>query len=476
MSNFVYRELYCPAHFGNTHEVMSAAEIREMCREARHFGYTVYGDWFDSADLKNPLENPRNEHLLPQELWERKLRNFRIAQEEGLDTNLMLTSNHVYLNQLREDLLAETSGDHRMFGQLLCPSIPEAREIILQNARDLFELLAASGVDLGNLHGFAYDYGGCSCEKCTPWIVTMAELFLEELEIAREYFADVTPRLIGWWVTEEEHEILADWADENAPGVFASCALHIQYGETRPAGRPRLPGGCEPHAFVHIGYNTTPTVPKDVYGIWGPVVAPERLEGTERDLSEFGCTGYVTYDEGAFDDCNRAIWAALTSGKAETASEVLTEYARRYFDAGDDAGAWADWLAQWQEPLQVVLSAAREEFTRLLGRLERPFIVRDDGRLSPELNWRLAQWECKLRLFELDTQLREVEQWGDDALALAGDFVAEREWMQRKCWGIGPLRHAIHPHFQQPTWWREYLAAGGGGARLSDLSSLDEEV
>lgn len=475
MSNFTYRELYCPAHFGNTHEVMSAAEIREMCREAGHFGYTVYGDWFDTADLKNPLDNPRNEHLLPQELWERKLRNFRIAQEEGLDTNLMVTSNHVYLNQLREDLLADTSGDHRMFGQLLCPSIPEAREIILNNSRELFELLAASGVDLGNVHAFAYDYGGCSCEKCTPWIVTMAELFVEQLEIAREYFADVTPRLIGWWVTEEEHELLADWADENAPGLFKSCALHIQYGETRPAGHPRLPVGCEPHAFVHIGYNTTPTTPKDVYGIWGPVVAGGRLEATARDLADFGCTGFVTYDEGAFDDCNRAIWGALTSGHAGTAREVLIEYAARYFDAGENAEAWAKWIAQWEEPWEVDLLEGRQELDALFTRLGDA-CLRRYPRICPELNVRLAQWECKLRLFELDSVLRAVTEWGPREMTIAADFVDEREWLQRNCWGIGPLRHAIHPHFQQPMWWKDYLAAGGGGARLSDLSALDEEV
>jgi hypothetical protein len=301
----------------------------------------------------------------------------------------------------------------------------------------------------------------------------MAELFVEQLAIAREYFADVTPRLIGWWVTEEEHELLAEWADEHAPGLFASCALYIKYGETRPAGHPRLPEGCEPHAFVHVGYNTTPTIPKDVYGIWGPVVAPERLEGTHRDLATFGCTGYVTYDEGAFDDCNRAIWAALTSGHAESAREVLEEYARRYFDADDDAAQWADWIARWQEPWEVDLRSAREEFERLAGRLAEGFVVSEEGRLSSRLNWRVAQWEGKLRLIELDTRLREIADWDGDALALAGEFLDERQWLQRHCWGLGPLRHAIHPHFQQPTWWQDYLEAGGGGARLSDLSAME---
>jgi len=61
MSNFSYRELYCPAHFGNTHEMMSAAEMREMCREARHFGYTVYGDWFDP-----PLQTRDGAFMIPE--------------------------------------------------------------------------------------------------------------------------------------------------------------------------------------------------------------------------------------------------------------------------------------------------------------------------------------------------------------------------------------------------------------------------
>ena len=65
---------------------------------------------------------------------------------------------------------------------------------------------------------------------------------------------------------------------------------------------------------------------------------------------------------------------------------------------------------------------------------------------------------------------------GRRGLEMAGQFIDEREWMQRWCWGIGPLRHAIHPHFQLPTWWKDYLAAGGGGARLSDLSALGGEV
>jgi hypothetical protein len=173
-----YRELYCPAHFGNSYEVMGRNEMRDLLAEARHWGFNAYGDWFDSADLKNPRNNPRKEYLLPQALWERKLGSFRIAQDLNFAIDLVTTPNHVFLDQLAPDLLADTS-DQRFFGQLLCPSIPKAREIILRNHRELFEDLRSAGVRLDSISACPFDYGGCACERCRPWIVTFGKLFVE---------------------------------------------------------------------------------------------------------------------------------------------------------------------------------------------------------------------------------------------------------------------------------------------------------
>jgi len=471
-STLKYREMYCPAHFGNTYEVASQDEMRDILTEARDWGFNAYGDWFDGADLKNPLNNPRGHHLLPQDLFERKLRSFRVAQDAGLAISLLTTPNHVYLDQLAPDLLADTTPSH-YFGQLLCPSQPAAREIILSNHRDIFEMLRRWGVTLDSISGCPFDYGGCDCDQCRPWIVTFGRLYAEIVALAREYFPGITARVIGWWWQPEEHELFADWADAEAPGLFESMALHIQYGATAPAARVPMPEGCEPHAFVHIGYPDDAAGPRDVYGIWGAVAAPERLEATACDLREFGCTGFTAYCEGFYHDVNTALWGGLGSEQWASSDEVMREYARRYFGADEAAaGYWSAWLAQWGTPRQVHTALARAEFERLVAAL--PDAASGD-RLLPAINARLTQWESKLRLFEIEAAIQAGEGWDEERIALGHRFFAELEWMQRKVWGYGPIRHALNPYFQRPTWYQEWREAAGV-VQFADMAALDDET
>ncbi|HEX2949114.1 MAG TPA: hypothetical protein VHV83_06050, partial [Armatimonadota bacterium] len=79
MTSFTYRELYAPAHFGNSYEVMAPYEMRAVLNEAKFWGFNAYGDWLDAADIKSPFNSPKNTYLLPQAIWEQKLSSFRIA-------------------------------------------------------------------------------------------------------------------------------------------------------------------------------------------------------------------------------------------------------------------------------------------------------------------------------------------------------------------------------------------------------------
>ena len=475
-----YRELYCPAHFGNSYEVMGDAEARDVLAEAKRWGFNVYGDWFDAADLKDPAHNPKGEYLLPQALIERKVSTFAIAAELGLELDLLTTPNHVWLDQLRGDLLAETSRDKRFFGQLLCPSKPEAREIILRNHEYLFGLLRERGLAVASVSACPFDYGGCSCDRCRPWIVTFGKLLLDIRERARAFFPDVAMRLIGWWWTAEEHDLFREWADRAAPGsvpaglrrgkpgAFVSCARHIKYGRTAPEGAVDLPAGCQEHAFIHIGYADAPE-PSDVYGSWGPVIAPNRIPKTVEDLAGRACilargtdngqetaragmhalrTGFVAYSEGVFDDVNKALLAGLASGKFASARAVLEAYAQRYFGAkGRARGDWAAWLTQWGAPFEADWARAAKEFALL-------------SRKAPT-TWRLAQWESRVRLFEAHGEVMRRKGWGRPRLAAARKYLAEQERLFRQVWGLGPVRHVMHPRFHRPPWFAEYQAAAG---------------
>jgi hypothetical protein len=457
VEKMTYRELYCPAHFGNSYEVMWPNEMRQVLAEAKHWGFNAYGDWFDSADLKNPHHNPRGEYLLPHALWERKLGSFHIAQDLDFAIDLVTTPNHVFLDQLAAQLLADTS-DQRFFGQLLCPSLPRARQIILANHRELFEDLRRAGVHLDSISACPFDYGGCGCSLCRPWIVTFGRLFAEIHDLAKQFFPGIKARLIGWWWTRDEHDLFKQWADKESRGRFASLAAHLPYGEIKPAADLALPDGCELHAFIHIGYGDRAS-PRDTYGPWGPVVAPVRISATVKALESAGATGFMAYSEGVFDDINKAILGGLTSGQSDDVHAQLAAYAERYLGAaGPDKKAWAKWIALWGSPWEVDTAAARRRFNRL-SKQAKP-------------GWRLAQLEAKLRIFEAHAEVRSRATWDAARLAAAERFFAEREKLERGIWGLGLVRHVLNNRYHQPDWfadWRKQQpgksGATGGGAK-----------
>jgi hypothetical protein len=440
-----YRELYCPAHFGNSYEVMWSREMKEMLSEAAYWEFNAYGDWFDAADLKNPRNNPRNERNIPQVSCDHKVESFQTASELGLDLDLVITPNHVYTDQLRDDLLAQPDEEGHMFGQLLCPSIPEAREIILQNNRDIFDDLREAGVNLSYISCCPYDYGGCACGKCDPWIITFLKLVLDIHEVAREYFPEVRPRLIGWWWSKDEHDLVKEWVEANAPDRFHSLTSMIVYGETAPDESLAIPGSVESHAFVHIGY-ADKAEPKDVYGHWGPTIAANRIPETVRQLETRGYTGYTAYSEGLFDDVNKAMLGALTSGKASDPTDVLREYAERYLGAkGPDREAWAEWIAAWGDPFSRIAVTARREF---------------DGLVKPaKPGWRLDQLEAKLCLFEAHAAILARDEWDSQRFAEVRRWHWARERLWREIWGLGRVRHVFDQRFCRPSWHDEWIEA-----------------
>ncbi|HOX57065.1 MAG TPA: hypothetical protein P5205_00225 [Candidatus Paceibacterota bacterium] len=356
-------ELYAVGHFGNWYEVAGVNEMRQVLSEAKHWGFNRYADWFDAIDCVDPFAGDP-QYSLGHALWDLKRVHFRTAQSLGLATDLVVTPNHVYRDQLKPEWLARRGP--RIQGQLICPHQPGAREAILNNYTNLFADLAKAGVNLTAINSAPYDYGGCACDQCKPWILTFAQLTLDIHQIARSHHPKVELHFIGWWWTAEEHKLFAQWMDEHAPGLAASMALHIPYDQTGVADVP-LPMGCRKHAFVHIGYPDR-SAPRDIYAKTGPVAAPRRLADTVRKLSSQSVTGVMAYSEGIYDDVNKALLGALFTAKQNTPRDVLLAYAGRYFAADDPlARQWADWLAAWGAPYSVDAATARKTLTALPG-------------------------------------------------------------------------------------------------------------
>ncbi len=451
-------ELYAPGHFGNSYEVAGANEMRRLLAEAAWWGFNRYGDWFDMDDCKDPFA-PGHTYGLGDALWDRKKTHFASAQRLGLPCDLILTPNHVFVDQCLPGLVA--TKDRRVFGQLVCPSVPAARKLILLDYDHLFSDLARAGVQLRFLNAAPYDFGGCRCSKCRPWILTFARLSREIFQLARKYHPKVRMEMIGWWWSAEEHRLFAEWADNEAPGWVQRMYLHLPYGATRVANVP-LPKGCQRGAFVHIGYADQAS-PRDVYGHLGPVVAAERLQRTVADLRSQGVTAVLAYSEGVFDDVNKALLAGLTSGRFASADQVLVAYAERYFGvSGETAQRWARWLKAWGRPFDVNTQQSGAELKRLLAR-------------TPRRTWRVRQWELKQQLFELCGQIGSGDRWTAERLQKVERFWAVQETLQREVWGLGPLRHVFSRRFTPAPWYRSWArwqasqkAASGTGRAASE--------
>ena len=430
-------ELYAAGHFGNWYEVAGVNEMRQVLTEAKHWGFNRYADWFDATDCVDPFSGDP-QYSLGNALWDLKRVHFRTAQSLGLATDLAFSPNHVYRDQLKPEWLAKRGP--RIQGQLICPHQPGAREAILKNYQNLFADLAKAGVNLTAINAAPYDYGGCACDQCKPWIITFAQLTLDIHKIARTYHPKVELHFIGWWWTAEEHKLFAEWMDEHAPGVAVSMSLHIPYDQTGVADVP-LPKGCRKHAFVHIGYPDR-SVPRDIYAKTGPVMAPKRIAATVTNLSTQSVTGVMAYSEGIYDDVNKALLGALFTGKQKTSRDVLLGYAKRYFGADDtQARQWADWLAAWGAPYSVDAAAARKALDHLSG---------------DPTSWRRRQWELKAEMFAANQAIGVGDTWTPERLAHADEFWAAEEKLQRDVYGIGPLRHILNRRFIEMPWYKSW--------------------
>lgn len=427
-------------------------EMAEYLAELAWMGFNRYGDWITTTDICNPYTSDALWDLAKEQL-DRKKKAFLAAQKLGLGLNLIVTPNHVYLDQLRPHYAA--TKNKKIFGQLVCPSHPEARTLILDNFRRWFDDLADAGLRFSAFTAFAYDYGGCDCDQCRPWILTFARLMKEIHQIAQRRHPEIEPWFCSWWWTPEEHAQFNAWAAAEAPGWLRAMTMHIEYDQTSPK-EVTVPAGCRKLAFVHTGYGDTRDI--DIYGHLGPVVAAHRIPETLRQLRTIGHEGFQAYSEGVFDDANKMMLAGIGSEKFHDAAEALRAYAERYYHAsGSRADEWATWMAPWGNRTTVSPAEAKAGLARLA-----------EGSAA---GWRLEQWKFKVELELLDRAIGapQESEWTPEKLALADKYFAMQENMYRDVYRLGPVRHVLHPRFLPPPWQATWSKVTRAGARPASI-------
>ena len=448
------RTLYCPSHFGNTYECALDNEISDLLHEAKHWGFNRYADWFDTIDLYDLYARSHRFHNMPEAVWARKFSNFACAAAEELDLGLVVTPNHVFSDQVTDENRA-TAGD-RYFGQLVCPSKPGVTDMILGNYRNIFRDFAQRGLELSCIAGGAYDYGGCACQECAPWITAFGRLFLDIWQVAREHFPAVQANLWAWWWSDEDHRQFSDWADREATEVFGAVAFHLPYGTSDYQARP-IPRGASEQAFVHIGYGERSN--RDAYTHCGANIAAQRLERTVRYLDSRGATGFLAYSEGANDDINKALLGGLASSQYANADELLAAYAERYFGPSPDG--WSELLRLLGDFESIDVKRCRPLFSTL-ERGARP-------------GWRLEQIRGRLEMAEASQAVANNSAWDARRRTSARTFIDVKQRLYRDVWRLGLPRHIFRFDSYMPEWYDEYAALEGAQA-LPGTGSLHREA
>ena len=448
------RELYCPSHFGNTYEATLPGEMTELLREAKFWGFNRFSDWFDTIDLYNVYDKEHKHFNMPEAIWARKFSNFKCAAESGLGLGLVVTPNHVFSDQVTPKNKAEEA--QGFFGQLVCPSKPGTTEIILENYRRLFQDFVDHGLQLESLAGGAYDYGGCACDKCKPWIVTFGKLFRQIAELASEFFEDISVELWGWWWSDDDHAEFTKWANAEAPDFFNALAFHLPYGVTDYSERP-IPKNCEEKAFVHIAYGEKSH--RDVYCHYGANLAPVRLEKTVKHLASRGAAGLMAYSEGDHDDINKAILAGLSSGQYSSADEVLQEYAARHF--GTDPQGWSELLHIMGDFETIDVGKCRPVLDKLLR--------------GAKGSWRLWQVEERLNMAQAHQAVLAHNEWDATRIAAADAFITAKERLYRDVWRLGLQRHIFRFETCMPEWYESFMKLKGG-QKINSITDIIDEM
>src|SRR5512144_3189958 len=102
--------------FCELYEAAGDNQCRQMLLEAKHWGFNRYADWFDASDCVDPFAGDP-QYSLGNAVWDLKRTHFRTAQSLGLATDLAITPNHVYRDQLKPEWLAKRGP--RIQGQLI---------------------------------------------------------------------------------------------------------------------------------------------------------------------------------------------------------------------------------------------------------------------------------------------------------------------------------------------------------------------
>ena len=176
------RGIYFATHFHNWYHDAPVHDVQRYVEELGLWGYNALAVWFDMHHYTG-MDDPEAQAMVA------RLRAIlQSARNVGMRTALTTLANEAYANS-PEPLRSDPNTRRAHYRVELCPSIPEAMDLMLRWHDE--RLQAFADLEPDYLWLWPYDQGGCACAKCAPW---GSNGFLKISEKVARLYRDRFPR------------------------------------------------------------------------------------------------------------------------------------------------------------------------------------------------------------------------------------------------------------------------------------------
>ncbi|MBI4558250.1 MAG: hypothetical protein HY706_11770 [Candidatus Hydrogenedentes bacterium] len=261
-------------------------------------------------------------------------------------------------NEMPAGFPKEWSADGGRSPKYVCPSIPEARQALL----DSFDKMFREMPDYDFFTTNSGDEGGCRCDRCMPWGDKYIRLVHDIADILHKYHPNTKVLATNQDLTNEGNQAIFDYLNS----TDSSWLYAIRYGPGADEMQEYIRGPVNPRWFEYEGFGplgnylkfmhhelpraTTIALYTDVthwmqaqFAVPHPDVAlaavydrrswnarPNNFHAVAQEILHYA-VGDMHYSEGMHDDFNKWFWYRSLWDPNQDAEYVTKEYCRYWF-------------------------------------------------------------------------------------------------------------------------------------------------
>ena len=367
------RGMYFATHFYNFYHAAPFEETAEIIADLALRGYNTLM-MVIGVQHYNSYADPEAQEMIAQ-----VKRLLKYADLCGMAPAMIMFSNTGFNNFPREYAAQNKMDDsgryvRNIYAEYItevCPSTPEGMAVIEQMHRAFFEELRDTPIKY--IFEWAYDEGGCLCEKCYPWV---SNGFLKICELDRklikEYGYDAKLCISTWHFNLQmpgEWDIYCDLIESGQLDWAPYIMTAFQSGRLPDAfKRKGVPKRVKLIDFPDISMCGSRT-----WGSFGSNPYTMFLDNNEKNCGYIHDGGFP-YSEGIYEDVNKWVCANYYCGYHENSADAVREYIRYEFGLEDT------------EQVLRALQLMELNLNRAVERNEdKPWVIKiSNGRAIPE--------------------------------------------------------------------------------------------